>query len=311
MNWIPLITYASVAVVVIGVIAKILKYKNMPIHLRWELYPVPHEKGKGHYGGSFLEEFEWWKQKREHSAMADLAVMIPEILFLKGVWEHNRSQWVRSFPFHFGLYMLIGLIVLLIAGGIAQATGTTVSAEGGFFGMAIYHLTYVVGWIGLSLALLGSVLLLGRRIFNVNYAEYTKGADYFNLLFFVVTLAVALGAHATTDPYFVGIRAFYQQLVTFDLAAEGGVAFNLMTAAIVLSSLLAAYIPLTHMSHFVGKFFMYHDIRWADEPNMPGSEIEKKIGEVLQSPVSWTAPHIRGDGKVTWAEVATSGVEKE
>jgi nitrate reductase gamma subunit len=306
-----IITYASIAVLVIAVIAKFIKFKSMPIHLRWELYPVPHEKGKGHYGGSFLEEFEWWKQKREHSALADLVAMIAEILFLKGVWEHNKSQWVRSFPFHFGLYMLIGTFVLLLAGGIALAAGVDVSAEGGVLGMAIYHLTYLVGWGGLSLALLGSILLLGRRMFNANYAEFTKGADYFNLLFFVVTLAVAVGAHATADPYFVGLRGYYQQLITFNLAWEGGLVLNLMTAEIILGSLLAAYIPMTHMSHFVGKFFMYHDIRWADEPNMRGSEIEKKIGVVLQYPVSWKAAHIRGDGKKTWAEVATSGVEEQ
>jgi hypothetical protein len=38
--------------------------------------------------------------------------------------------------------------------------------------------------------------------------------------------------------------------------------------------------------------------------------MEGKIGKVLQYPVSWSAAHIRGDGKKTWADVATSGVEE-
>jgi hypothetical protein len=85
----------------------------------------------------------------------------------------------------------------------------------------------------------------------------------------------------------------------------------LMTAEIVLASLLVAYIPLTHMSHFFTKWFMYHDIRWSDEPNFRGGKIEKKVGKLLEYPVSWAAPHIRGDGKKNWVDVATSGVEED
>ncbi len=311
MNLLPIVAYASVVIFVIAVITRFFKIKNMPIHLRWELYPVAHDKGKAHYGGSFLEEYEWWTKPRETSLAGELKVMIPEIIFLKGVLEHNKSQWVRSFPFHFGLYMLIVMIVLLLIGGIVQAAGATVGLDGGGLGVVIHHLTYIIGWIGLVLALLGSLGLFLRRVFNASYREFTKGADYFNLLFFIVTLGVAVAAHVTTDPYFVALRGFYQQLATFNLAPEGGGVSGLLAAAIVLGSILTAYIPFTHMSHFVAKFFTYHDIRWGDEPNMRGSEIEKKIGEVLQYPVSWVAPHIRGDGKKNWVDVATSGVEED
>jgi len=74
---------------------------------------------------------------------------------------------------------------------------------------------------------------------------------------------------------------------------------------------LLAYIPLTHMSHFFTKWFMYHGIRWSDEPSFPRSKIEKRVQQVLNYPVSWSAPHIRGDGKKTWVDVATSGVDAE
>jgi len=80
------------------------------------------------------------------------------------------------------------------------------------------------------------------------------------------------------------------------------------TAMLHLASLLVAYIPLTHMSHFFTKWFMYHDIRWNDEPNFVGGKIERQITKALQYPVSWSAPHIRGDGKKNWADVATSGM---
>ena len=59
------------------------------------------------------------------------------------------------------------------------------------------------------------------------------------------------------------------------------------------------------MSHVFMKYFLYHHIRWGDEPNINMPKTDKKIGEVLTYPVSWSAPHIAGHGKNTWAEVAT------
>jgi hypothetical protein len=55
----------------------------------------------------------------------------------------------------------------------------------------------------------------------------------------------------------------------------------------------------------VGKYFAYHAIRWADEPNLRGGKQEKVINDLLNQPVTWSAPHIRGDGKKTWLDVAT------
>ncbi|MBU0595710.1 nitrate reductase, partial [Candidatus Bipolaricaulota bacterium] len=82
----------------------------------------------------------------------------------------------------------------------------------------------------------------------------------------------------------------------------------LVTASIIASALLIAYIPLTHMSHFFVKWFTWHKIRWDDEHNVRGGRIEKMIEQALQYPVSWSAAHIKGDGKKTWADVATEDV---
>ena len=51
----------------------------------------------------------------------------------------------------------------------------------------------------------------------------------------------------------------------------------------ILLTLLMTYIPFTHMSHFFTKYFMYHDIRWSDEPNLRGGEIERKLTEGLDA----------------------------
>jgi nitrate reductase gamma subunit len=309
-----LLTYAATAVFLAAIAYRAVKITRLPIHLRWELYPVAHEKGRASYGGSYLEQSDWWTKPREPSLVGELKVMIPEILLLAGVWEHNRKHWVRTFPFHFGLYLLAGLIALLLLGGIATAAGAIVSADGGALGKALYHLTYLVGYAGLGLGLAGTAALLARRTFDADYREYTKKADYFNLVFFVVTFVAALAAQTIADPDFAGLRAYFARLVTFDFSSAG-VRFpspsGMVAVEIVLASLLLAYLPLTHMSHFFTKWFMYHDIRWSDEPNLPGSRIERRVGEALNYPVSWSAPHIRGDGKKTWADVATSPVDEK
>jgi nitrate reductase gamma subunit len=68
---------------------------------------------------------------------------------------------------------------------------------------------------------------------------------------------------------------------------------------------LLAYIPMTHMSHFVGKFFAYHSIRWNDEPNLKGGPQEAAIVANLMQKVTWAAPHIQSNGEKNWVEVAT------
>jgi len=309
MAVIQIVTYASFLVFVLAVVTRFVKIARLPIHMRWELYPVAHEKGRAHYGGSYLEEPEWWTRPREVSLVGEAKVMIPEILLLHGVWEHNRKHWFRTWPFHFGLYLLIGLMTLLLVGGIATAGGATMSAgAGGLWGL-VHLATVAVGYAGLGLGLVGALALLARRALEPDYREYTKRSDYLNLLFFIVTMATALVAHLTVDPAFVALRGYFARLVTFDLGASD--ASGLLLVEIALASVLVAYVPLTHMSHFFTKYFMYHDIRWSDEPNLRGGRIESKLTEPLSYPVSWSAPHIAGDGKKTWVDVATSGIEED
>ena len=52
MGFLQILTYLSGLVFVIAFAAKISKYATMPMHVRWELYPIPHE-GQA-WGGSFL-----------------------------------------------------------------------------------------------------------------------------------------------------------------------------------------------------------------------------------------------------------------
>jgi nitrate reductase gamma subunit len=82
----------------IGVSSLMIAYRTwaivkLPLHLRWELAPIPHEKGKARYGGSYLEEYEWWTKPRHRSHVSPMMYMAREILLLRGVWQHNRGLW--------------------------------------------------------------------------------------------------------------------------------------------------------------------------------------------------------------------------
>lgn len=86
--------YLSILIFTIAIAYRLFRIYNTPVHLRWELYPVMHEGGgKSKYGGSYLEEINWWSKRIEGSKISEMSFMIPEIIFLKGVWEANRSLW--------------------------------------------------------------------------------------------------------------------------------------------------------------------------------------------------------------------------
>jgi hypothetical protein len=113
------------------------------------------------------------------------------------------------------------------------------------------------------------------------------------------------------DRNFTLVETFILNLVTFNLVPVGqGTAGLLLTLSVVLLALLTAYIPTTHMSHFIGKYFAYHSIRWSDEPNLPGGKQEATIHELLSRPVTWSAPHINADGKKSWLDVTLEDQDK-
>jgi len=90
--------------------------------------------------------------------------------------------------------------------------------------------------------------------------------------------------------------------MTFDTSIQVS---PLLATGLILSSLLVAYIPMTHMSHFIAKYFTYHSIRWDDRATAKNDQIARKIAEALSFKPTWAAPHMFADGTRTWVEVAT------
>lgn len=305
-----LVAYAGIAVFLGAVIVRFLFWAKMPIHMRWELYPVAHEGKKAAYGGSYYEESEWWKNKRHTSLWGEVKAMFIEIVFLAALWEHNRKLWFRSFPFHFGLYLVIAATGVMVFAALLMIIWPAAVAT--WFGSVLQVVTILLGLGGLGLGLLGAVGLLHRRLTDDELKDFTTASDLFNLAIFVGAFGLALVTWLAVDLDFSRVSYFVYNLVSFKMGAlpGSGVEVWLLSLTVIALSGLLAYIPMTHMSHFVGKYFAYHAIRWADKPNMPGSREEEEIRGVLTLPVSWSAEHIKGDGKKNWAEVATEELKK-
>ena len=301
--WLLLLAYACLLVFLAGITWRTYKYASLPVHLRWELYPVAHEVGKP-YGGSYLEEQDWWHRPRKINLLGESTVFLREIIFFREYFHSNRRFWSFVYPFHLGLFLLVIWVVTLLAGSILVLNGFSVSAAAPNFGLQlIYFLTLISGVAAFVLGIFGTVGLLVKRSLDEDLRIYTAPIDYFNLAGILLIFLTGLLFWLIEDPSFSAARSFIQGLIMFKPTAFG----PLMTINIVLSSLFLAYMPLTRMVHYVAKYFTYHKVRWDDEPNKPGGGLEKILQALLNQPTGWSAPHIQAGQ--SWVEqVKSSGV---
>ncbi|MFO7655412.1 MAG: respiratory nitrate reductase subunit gamma [Candidatus Krumholzibacteriia bacterium] len=303
MGLLQLVVYACVLVFLVAVSVKIARYASAPVHMRWELYPVAHEKGRHHYGGSIFEEPDWWEKPRQLDHANEIREMGQEIFLLKGVRLNNPRLWLWSWPFHGGLYLVIGWMALLVVGGIMQLAGARF--DGGVPAL-VRGVTLVVGYAGMALTAVGALGLFLHRTRNGDMRRFNTPADYLHLLWFAAAGVYGVAAFGAVDPGFDRLRAFTAGVIGFREAVPLPAATGV---AVALGMLLVAYIPFTRMVHFAAKYFLYHEVRWSDEPLRKGSALESRIKQALNYGVSWRGPHIQ-TGQ-TWGQVATAGPADE
>ena len=297
-----IVSYVLLVVFVVTFVVRTLRIAKLPVHLRWELAPVPHEKGKASYGGSYFEEYEWWTKPREKSLTNELVYMFKEIVFLKGIWKNNRRMWWFSFPFHFGMYMLIvsgALIALTVVLELAGVAG----ASAGFLGRAVS----IFGGVGYVLGTIGAIGLLASRLSDPRLKNYTSPVSLFNLLLLLAVFVSGGYALFGSADYAAEAAKFVGALLSADtsIAIPGSVAAHLVLVMVFL-----AYLPFTQMMHFVAKYFTYHQIRWDDTPLEAAGGMEAQIMELLGQPVTWSASHLKADGKKNWVDIATEDIDK-
>jgi len=169
--------------------------------------------------------------------------------------------------------------------------------------IAVGNIVQVLSLLGFLGVTCGALALLHRRLNQQELRKYSTREHFCNLALFAALGVLGLLAWLGNHSFFALGRDFIANLLRFQFADSGSAAFNLY---LILGFALAAYVPATHMGHFFMKYFLWHDIRWGDQPTQDNEAIQKTIGTMLHYPVSWSAPHIQGDGKKTWAEVATT-----
>jgi nitrate reductase gamma subunit len=289
------VSWLLLAIFVVAFIVRTIRIARLPVHLRWELAPVPHEKGKSHYGGSYLEEFEWWTKPREKDLANEVSYMLQEILLLKSVWEHNRGLWWFSFPFHIGMYVLIAAGAWLLLSGGLELVGVEAAVQWRS-GISI------LAGAGFVLGGSGALGLLGSRFAVPRLRDFTTPAALFNLVLLLAIFATGVYAVITTQDFAGDVWGFGAALAAGDLSGQLPGA---LTVHLLLALLFLAYLPFSRMMHFVAKYFTYHQVRWDDEPLTAGGGLEREVNRLLKQPVSWAAPHVKSDGSKNWVDVAT------
>ncbi len=300
-----MLAYAAVLVFAAVAALRIFGYLKKPQHLRWELYPVAHESPeRARYGGSYLEDVDWWKREYHRSFLGALKGFLAEALFLKATWEHNRPLWVRTYPFHVGLYLLIGGMGLTLLSALGMLAG----AER--FVAVCTFLTALCDVLGFGGVLFGSVGLIQRRLCDKGLRKYSTPEHFFNLALFGAYALLGLVLCLTYSAWDFALmgNAFFYGMLTFTTV---DVLNPLYMLYLLLSFFLFFWVPYSFLGHMFMKYFTWHDIRWGDEPSSHDSGLQQKTADNLNQPVSWRASHIQGDGVKTWAEVATSDPEKQ
>lgn len=263
--------------VFIGVSAyKIVRLARLPLNVRWEVYPVPHEtKAKRHYGGSYMEEMDWATMNRTASPLPAYLEIAIEVMTLKRVRENNGyGLWPLSLTMHWGLYLYFGWLFLLVTGNAVQVPGLS-------------SLTVAVGLAACLLGAVGALGLVLKRATNRDLRLYTTQLDYFNLLFlaaiFLAGLASWVGDHsfAAHKAYLGGVLSFRPVHVPAAVAVS-----------FLLFELFMIYMPFTKLIHYFAKYFTFDRAFWDDDFKAKDSAVDRQVTTQLGYQPAWAGPHL-------------------
>ncbi len=299
-----LLSYISVGVCVAALVAKTIHYFSMPLHLRWELYPVPHEKGK-EYGGSYFEELNWWEKDIKKDHLGAIKFLLIEIFLVKSLFHDNRKLWYVSYPFHLGLYLFFASLGIIIFGALVGLfIDLTGIALPGIITDIIAGAATGLGMLSFVIGSFGCIGLFLRRLFVADLRAYSSAKDFFNLLLILSVFVTGLIAYVNNGQAVVMYQDYIKSIITVSVFQVEDMQ---LASHIIFLLIFAIYLPFTHMTHFIAKYFLWDKVRWDDEVNLPGSKIEGKINELLTQNIEWSAPHL--DAGKNWVENATKEVE--
>jgi nitrate reductase gamma subunit len=273
------IFYGSILFFIVATSLRVVKVARAPLHLHWELYK----------GSSIYELTEWWAKTR-NTFGEKLWSMILDILSLREFYRRNRRFWYPLFVFHAGLYLLILWHLWLFIRAIVASVETATS-----FG-------WIWGTFATALTFVGAAGILWMRITNDDLKLHYPPIHYVKWAFLLLTL---LGGIYAVDLHFKSsvpaLLKYVREQVTFaDLQHKLHPALA-PALHVLLASVWLIYLPFGHVFQLFFRY--YHHLRWDEVPNTRGGMIEKRVKELLERPVTWSAPHIQSGRH--WREVAS------
>jgi nitrate reductase gamma subunit len=273
------IFYGSILFFAIVSILKIVQYATAPLHLRWELYQ-----------GSSVYELLDGGNKVNLNFLQKLGKSLLDILFLKEYFHRNRKFWIFLYLFHLGIYLLILWHAWLFVRAImAQPESASIGS-------------LILGDAATALAFLGVAGILTQRIFNKDLKVHYSSIHYIKWIVMMFTLLEAYYAvHVHFNADVPALLKYVNEQVTFQDLNHKLHTPAVPSIHVLFVSIWLMYFPFSHIMMLLFRY--YHYFRWDDKPNLRGSQIEKKVREVLDQPITWSAPHIQSRKK--WREVVT------
>ncbi|MCX7912583.1 MAG: respiratory nitrate reductase subunit gamma [Dehalococcoidales bacterium] len=271
---------------------------NLAPHLRWELAPIPGERGDSH-GGSHLEEGGWWQKPPKRRRLPGIIYMVREIALMKGIFKTNRALWPFSLLLHGGVYLTVISLILHLTNAIFMAVDRDAATPAGTerAALAIAAAGYLAGATGV-------LALILKRVLESRYRNFTSPALYFKLSFLLALFASGLGALFGSADFPRETAAFIKDLVAINGTISASPA---LAVHIVIASLFVACLPFTDMFHFLAKYFTYHAVRWDNA--LTDKHLAQRLEGTFSRPASWSAPHIAASGK-SWKEIITGSNEE-
>jgi nitrate reductase gamma subunit len=258
--------YTATIIFLAGIAIRVFRMHAMPMHVRWELYPIP------------------------DGVLRQTKFMLSEILLFKGLFDHNRSLWIGSWIFHLALYLLAALAVIaLAAASITAAPGILISVI-----KVLAPTSFALGTVG------GAILIL-MRIGSRKLRTFTTAADILNLSLLLVLFASGLICTWTRPEASSLMVSQAGALLQMNPAPPLAPAAWIHLGCIAV---FIAYFPFTPMAHAFLKYYTYHSVRWDDRPAASINGVTSRMRQYLALPIGWAAPHVRkGAGHARWADV--------
>ena len=269
-----------------GASAKKFKdYAKKPMHGRQDLYPIPGEEpSKAAHGGSYFEEQKWFEKRRKKNHLGEIIDMFEEMLFIKKLFKKQPKLWWISYSLHLGIYCVIATIMIAIASVFLPFSGIFIALLTG--------LLTICGITGGILVSVGCIGLLVKRIIDQEFRNYTTPQEYFNLAFLLAGSLSGLIAWYKNGKSFSYVKDIVYNI--FHFKPTKGLNKSTIIHLIIFGGLLV-YIPLTKMSHYVGKYFAFHKVLWDNNPNLPDSKVDRTFAEEASikpsANMQWSAPH--------------------